>query len=295
MGRFDLTLFLIFAITLAKAAEAKNVKEVAIEVDGEERKVEWDYTYEDVDAVARTYVRQNSLITQSDETGEEAASAISEALRSQISLEQQPVALAPVLRLASLERPGPSRLQRAETVISFLLSLVCGNDGIRIISPKAVGESSMYNLIDKVVSGFAATMEGQGAIWAKYVKVQQLEVLGDYEAALSLLEECIEGVKDEKECVDLRERKGRILKLMGDVAGACEVLDKAREVDLADRYINNKTTKYLLRAGRVEQAEKTIGLFTRHEANAVNNLFEMQCSWFPALPPVQCGGEGVRG
>ena len=173
----------------------------------------------------------------------------------------------------SLEKGVPS-------LGSDLLSLVCGNGGIRIISPKAVGESSMYNLIDKVVSGFAATMEGQGAIWAKYVKVQQLEVLGDYEAALSLLEECIEGVKDEKECVDLRERKGRILKLMGDVAGACEVLDKAREVDLADRYINNKTTKYLLRAGRVEQAEKTIGLFTRHEANAVNNLFEMQCSWF---------------
>jgi len=121
MGRFDLTLFLItlFAITLTKAAEAKNVKEVAIEVDGEERKVEWDYTYEDVDAVARTYVRQNSLITQRDETGEEAASAISEALRSQINLEQQPVALAPVLRLASLERPGPSQLQRAETVISL--------------------------------------------------------------------------------------------------------------------------------------------------------------------------------
>ncbi|GMH64765.1 hypothetical protein TrRE_jg11195, partial [Triparma retinervis] len=163
---------------------------------------------------------------------------------------------------------------------SDLLSMVQGEGGTRIVSPKGMATNETYKVIDKVVGGFARTLSGQGAVWAKYVKVQMMEALGEYEGALSLLEECISGVEDEREGVDLHERKGRILKLMGDLEGACEVLDKARQVDLADRYINNKTTKYLLRAGKVEQAEKTIGLFTRHETNAVNNLFEMQCSWF---------------
>ena len=52
------------------------------------------------------------------------------------------------------------------------------------------------------------------------------------------------------------------------------------QLDKADRYINNKTTKYLLRANRPDDAEATIGLFTRHEANPSQNLCEMQCSWF---------------
>lgn len=49
--------------------------------------------------------------------------------------------------------------------------------------------------------------------------------------------------------------------------------------DLSDRYVNNKTTKYLLRAGEVERAQATIALFARHEGDPQHNLFEMQCMW----------------
>lgn len=40
-------------------------------------------------------------------------------------------------------------------------------------------------------------------------------------------------------------------------------MNEARELDLQDRFINSKCAKYLLRADRVEEAEKTISLFTR--------------------------------
>ena len=173
----------------------------------------------------------------------------------------------------SLEKGVPS-------LGSDLMSLVTNKGGVKVKSPKEIKEHDMFKVIEKVIGGSVSTLTGTPQMWAKYVKVQQLEVTGMYEEALTLLEECISVVEDPKEAVDLHERKGRLLKLMGDIEGACEVLDKARESDLADRYINNKTTKYLLRAGKEEQAEKTIGLFTRHESNAVNNLFEMQCSWF---------------
>jgi len=118
-------------------------------------------------------------------------------------------------------------------------------------------------------------------VWTRYLMVQLLELAGEYEKALTLLETCIGVfVEGDTEAIDLYERKARLIKLSGDVQGAATIADDARKVDTADRYINNKTTKYLLRAGKYEQAEKTIGMFTRHEANPNTNLFEMQCSWY---------------
>jgi peptide alpha-N-acetyltransferase len=118
-------------------------------------------------------------------------------------------------------------------------------------------------------------------VWVRYLKVQLLELTGDYEDSLALLEKCLEVFDDaDTEAIDLYERKARLLKLSGDVQLAAETVDDARKRDTADRYINNKTTKYLLRAGKQEQAEQTIGMFTRHEANPNTNLFEMQCSWY---------------
>ena len=44
---------------------------------------------------------------------------------------------------------------------------------------------------------------------------------------------------------------------------ASEWMEQARGLDLADRYLNTKSTRYLLRADRMEQAQKTIALFTK--------------------------------
>ena len=48
-------------------------------------------------------------------------------------------------------------------------------------------------------------------------------------------------------------------------------MDGGRVLDLADRYINNKTTKYLLRADCVAQAQATIALFTTHMTSSSSN------------------------
>jgi len=37
----------------------------------------------------------------------------------------------------------------------------------------------------------------------------------------------------------------RLLRLAGDVSAAADCLDKGRELDKQDRYINNQTTKYM--------------------------------------------------
>ena len=40
-------------------------------------------------------------------------------------------------------------------------------------------------------------------------------------------------------------------------------MDEAQSLDTADRYINSKCAKYLLRAGKIEEAEKMCAKFTR--------------------------------
>ena len=57
-------------------------------------------------------------------------------------------------------------------------------------------------------------------------------------------------------------------------------MDECRELDLADRYLNTKSTILLMEADRVEQADNTVALFiTDADGNRVS-LSEMQCVWY---------------
>mmetsp|Transcript_22357 Transcript_22357/g.44641 ORF Transcript_22357/g.44641 Transcript_22357/m.44641 type:complete len:889 (+) Transcript_22357:86-2752(+) len=150
-------------------------------------------------------------------------------------------------------------------------------DGVRVTDPEAVRAHPVY----EAVRGLAADLKPRAPeVWTCYLQAQLCEAVGDYEEGIALLDSCIGKAPDDKAKGDLLERKARLLKLSGDIDAAVEAMNEARELDKADRYINNKTTKYLLRAGKPDEAEATIGLFTRHEANPSQNLFEMQCSWF---------------
>jgi len=62
--------------------------------------------------------------------------------------------------------------------------------------------------------------------------------------------------------------------------GAADVLDYGRRLDLADRYINSRATKYLLRANRCQQADDTINLFVKTDKEYSLSLFDLQCMWF---------------
>lgn len=66
----------------------------------------------------------------------------------------------------------------------------------------------------------------------------------------------------------------------GDPYEACRWLDEAQALDTADRYINSKCSKYMLRANHVKQAEDICSKFTREGVSAMENLNEMQCMWF---------------
>ena len=68
---------------------------------------------------------------------------------------------------------------------------------------------------------------------------------------------------------------------------ASNVVDFARSLDLADRYLNTKATIYFLRADKVEEAEKTVELFSK---DPETSLAEFQCMWYE----LDCGEALLR-
>lgn len=81
--------------------------------------------------------------------------------------------------------------------------------------------------------------------------------------------------------VDLYTLKAKIYKHAGDSKKASTFYDEARKLDLADRYLNALASRYMLRNDQVEEAEKTMGLFSKDSGNDHElNVHDMQCMWY---------------
>ncbi|KAG1697102.1 hypothetical protein DVH05_017488 [Phytophthora capsici] len=141
--------------------------------------------------------------------------------------------------------------------------------------------------LDMGDNSIAANSTEKVLLWANYLATQHYDRLGNHSKAMEYIEKCI---KQEPTLLDFYQRKARILKHMGDLNKAADVMVEGRKLDLADRYINNKATEYLLHADRVEEADATIALFTRHEGDPQQNLFDMQCMWYE----IECGKSQLR-
>jgi len=114
-------------------------------------------------------------------------------------------------------------------------------------------------------------------IWALYFAAQHFDTIGNQPKAMELINAAITHTPT---VLELYMGKAKILKHAGDLKEASRWLNTARELDTADRYINSKAVKYMLRANEVDKATETIGLFTRETADPLEHLSEMQCFWF---------------
>ncbi|KAF9324501.1 hypothetical protein BGZ91_002916, partial [Linnemannia elongata] len=115
-------------------------------------------------------------------------------------------------------------------------------------------------------------------LWTLYFLAQHFDFKRETEQALGYINWAIEHTPT---LVELYMAKGRILKHAGDHVAAMGALNEARELDLQDRFINTKCTKYMLRADNMAEAEKTAVLFTRADIpNPLNDLVDMQTQWF---------------
>lgn len=82
--------------------------------------------------------------------------------------------------------------------------------------------------------------------------------------------------------VELYILKARVMKHLGLLEEAAEIMNNGRKLDLQDRFINAKTVKYLLRADNNDEATEIVSLFTKndHTQNGVPDLHLLEASWF---------------
>jgi peptide alpha-N-acetyltransferase len=113
--------------------------------------------------------------------------------------------------------------------------------------------------------------------WAWYLRAGLHEIAAEYSQGLAYLTKCLDHTPT---AVDVYEMRARFLKAAGDLSAAVDAIDKGRELDQQDRYMNNMTTKYMLQAGDPETALSRIGLFISKEDGPEKNLYDMQCSWY---------------
>lgn len=114
-------------------------------------------------------------------------------------------------------------------------------------------------------------------LWVWYLRAILFEHVAEYTSALQFVDKCLEHTPT---LVDVYELKARLLQKDGSLDAAVLCIDKGRELDLQDRYINNQTVKYMLQAGQEKDALDRMALFTRHESDPEQNIFDMQVSWY---------------
>ncbi|KAI1315077.1 N-alpha-acetyltransferase 16, NatA auxiliary subunit [Mortierella claussenii] len=125
-------------------------------------------------------------------------------------------------------------------------------------------------------------------LWTLYFLAQHFDFQRNTDRALAYINRAIEHTPT---LVELHMTKGRILKHAGDLLGAVDSVNEARELDLQDRFINSKCAKYMLRADKMKDAEETVVLFARADlADRLNDLVEMQGMWFS----LECGESHIR-
>lgn len=114
-------------------------------------------------------------------------------------------------------------------------------------------------------------------LWTYYYLAQHFDILGNTHKALEFVNTALDHTGT---LIELFVVKARIYKHAGNINEAVKCLDEAQSLDTADRYINSKCAKYMLRANMVKEAEEMCSKFTREGVSAMENLNEMQCMWF---------------
>ncbi|KAJ3259846.1 hypothetical protein HK103_001737 [Boothiomyces macroporosus] len=116
-------------------------------------------------------------------------------------------------------------------------------------------------------------------LWVTYFLAQLSDYYRDTEKALEWINLAIE---HSPTAVELYMTKAKIYKHAGNFNLAMESMDFARSLDLQDRFVNSKCTKYKLQNDKVADAEATIALFTRDftSTDPTQDLIDMQCIWY---------------
>lgn len=146
---------------------------------------------------------------------------------------------------------------------------------------------SFRNVIDYLDKSVQIASNPILQFWAMYLNGLIFNVIGDLPRAVKEFDKCINHTPT---AIDAYLRKAEILCRMGQSSEAAELANECRLLDLQDRYLNNCSTKFFLRADNVAQAQETIAYFTKHDGDPEKTLIDLQCSWYI----IECGESLAR-
>ncbi|OCT95551.1 N-alpha-acetyltransferase 16, NatA auxiliary subunit isoform X1 [Xenopus laevis] len=154
------------------------------------------------------------------------------------------------------------------------------------------GNSEKVLVIQELVTGFETALKSCNMfdvdengekeppttlLWVRYFLAQHFDKVGQWSLGLDYINSAIASTPT---LIELFYMKAKIYKHIGNLKEAAKWMDEAQSLDTADRFINSKCAKYMLRANMVKEAEEMCSKFTREGMPAVENLNEMQCIWF---------------
>ena len=113
-------------------------------------------------------------------------------------------------------------------------------------------------------------------IWVYYFSAQHFDILGNAEKALEYINKAI---KLTPSVVEFYMVKSRILKHNLLFEEAVSAMNKAKELDLSDRYLNAKHAKSIIRNGSVDDGTNVMMEFVKNPL-LEENMQRYQCLWF---------------
>ncbi|KAL6951747.1 hypothetical protein ACO0OE_000263 [Hanseniaspora uvarum] len=105
----------------------------------------------------------------------------------------------------------------------------------------------------------------------------------NYDKALNEIQRC-QYLDAEGKTLEFELFQAKILKHMKEFKTACELMEIVRNKDTKDRFLNNKSCKYHLRADNVDKAVELISMFTKNDTSycdtGITDLHSVQNTWF---------------
>jgi len=150
-------------------------------------------------------------------------------------------------------------------------------DKVKVISNLAQGYVDSLRNCNKFNIKDTDTQVPTTFLYALSFYGQHLDKIGEHEKALEILDEAIQHTPT---LIELHVSKARVLKHVGNIQGAVESMDEAQSLDTADRFINCKCARYMMRNNQLEKAATTASKFTRENTSVDNYAREMQCMWY---------------
>lgn len=162
-------------------------------------------------------------------------------------------------------------------LFTSLRSLYQDKEKAKIVEDLVLGYSSALESDQKFDKKDDVTQDPTVLLWTNFYLAQHFDHFRNIDKALEYINLVLDHTPT---LIEGYMVKAKIYKHAGCNQEAAKWMDEGRSLDTADRYVNSKCAKYLLRCNEVKKAIETCGLFTKEGILPDDDLDSMQCMWF---------------